>query len=139
MATPTAPPLPNEAETGASDAPAATVKSSIAAWTATASDDEAANFYGEKRQRGGRKKRKKHRETQEIVQNWDDIYDPSRPNNYEEYKHSEEKIREVREWKDLLYRHRMKRRGSSDYDSDESDRRPLNSAINSILILQEFT
>ena len=61
------------------------------------------------------------------MQDWDDIYDPSRPNSYEEYKNSEEKIREVREWKDVLYRHRMKRIESSDYDSDASDHRPLNS------------
>lgn len=53
-----------------------------------------------------------------MQQDWDDIYDPTRPNNYEEYKHSDEKIREVREWKDLLYRHRMQKKRSSDYDSD---------------------
>jgi splicing factor 45 len=103
------------------------VKTSIADWTATASDDEVATFYGEKRARGGRKKRKKNRDAEEFVQNWDDIYDPSRPNSYEEYKNSEEKIREVREWKDLLYAHRMKRKESSEYESDESDRRPMNS------------
>ena len=103
-------------------------KTTIADWTNTLSDDEW-NFGGEKRQRGGRKKRKKNKGMQEVVQDWDDIYDPSRPNNYEEYKHSEEKIREVREWKDLLYRHRIKRRDSSDYDSDRSELRPMNSEI----------
>ena len=86
-------------------------------------------FYaGEKRQRGGRKKRKKNREgaQQMIVQNWDDIYDPSRPNNYDEYKHSDEKIAEVREWKDRLYAHRMRQRSlsSGGYDSDEAYSRP---------------
>ena len=97
-------------------------KTSAADWIATNDDDE--YFYGEKRERGGRKKRKKKKEVVEVVQDWDDIYDPSRPNNYEEYKHSEEKIREVRDWKDLLYRHRMKRRDSS-YESDQSER-PMN-------------
>ncbi|OCT51678.1 G-patch domain containing protein [Cladophialophora carrionii] len=101
-------------------------RTTIADWTATASDDEDfSHLYTEKRPRGGRKKRKKNKEAAPVTQNWDDIYDPSRPNNYEEYKHSEEKIREVREWKDLLYRHRMKRRDYSDSE-DEEYRRPMN-------------
>jgi splicing factor 45 len=101
------------------------IKSTLADWTAD--DDDINNFYGEKRQRGGRKKRKKNREAEEISQNWDDVYDPSRPNNYEEYKNSDEKIREVRDWKDVLYAHRLKRRDTSDYDSDRSERKPMNS------------
>jgi splicing factor 45 len=81
-------------------------------------------FYGgERRQRGGRKRRKKNRE-EAVVQNWDDIYDPSRPNNYEEYKNSDEKIREVKEWKDRLYAHRMARERSSDMSSDDEGYRP---------------
>lgn len=105
-------------------------KTTLADWVATASDDEDVNnFYqGEKRQRGGRKKRKKNKETTVITQHWDDIYDPSRPNNYEEYKHSEEKIREIRDWKDLLYRHKMKRRDSSGSGSDDY-RPPMNSGF----------
>ena len=80
---------------------------------------------GEKRQRGGRKRRKKNREEHVAVQDWDDIYDPARPNSYEEYKNSDEKIREVREWKDRLYAHRMVRKSPSDKDSDsEEDYRP---------------
>lgn len=63
-----------------------------------------------------------------VMHNWDDVYDPSRPNSYDAYKHSEEKIREVREWKDRLYAHRMARRTSNDMDSeDEYSRRPTNS------------
>ncbi|XHG00617.1 hypothetical protein AWENTII_004050 [Aspergillus wentii] len=81
---------------------------------------------GEKRQRGGRKKRKKNREPQEFIQNWDDIYDPSRPNNYEEYKHSDEQIAEVREWKDRLYSHRMVQSPTRDSDSEEEYSRPMN-------------
>jgi splicing factor 45 len=100
------------------------VKTTLADWANTADDDEDVNgFYSaEKRQRGGRKKRKKNREAQVAVTNWDDVYDPSRPNNYEEYKHSDEKIREVKEWKDRLYAHRATTRGSSDMDSDEDSR-----------------
>lgn len=99
-------------------------RTTIDDWAATAEEDDW--YQGEKRPRGGRKKRKKNKEAAVVEQNWDDIYDPSRPNNYEEYKQSEEKILEVREWKDLLYRHRMRRRASSDYDSSRDDR-PINS------------
>lgn len=102
-------------------------KSTLADWATTGDDDDVNGFYGEKRQRGGRKKRKKNRDA-EVVYNWDDIYDPSRPNNYDEYKHSEEKIKEVREWKNRLYAHRMARRTSSDIESeDDYPRRSMNS------------
>ncbi|KAI9696929.1 MAG: hypothetical protein M1836_004890 [Candelina mexicana] len=95
----------------------------LADWTAPADDEDVNGFYGGgKRQRGGRKKRKKTREELHVPQNWDDIYDPSRPNNYEEYKNSDEKLREVRDWKDRLYAHRMKRTQSSEPESDEGDR-----------------
>lgn len=103
-------------------------KSTLADWASTADDDDDINgFYsGAKRQRGGRKKRKKNRDGPEIMTNWDDIYDPSRPNNYEEYKQSDEKVREVRDWKDRLYAHRMARRPSSDYDSEDDYPQPKN-------------
>lgn len=96
------------------------MKSTLADWTVD--DDDVNGFYqAEKRQRGGRKRRKKNREDYHVAQDWDDIYDPSRPNNYEEYKHSDEKIREVREWKDRLYAHRMARKNSSDLESSDED------------------
>ncbi|KAL3468280.1 hypothetical protein BJX64DRAFT_874 [Aspergillus heterothallicus] len=104
----------------------APVKTTLADWAA-AEDDDVNGFYsGPKRQRGGRKKRKKNREAQEFMQNWDDIYDPSRPNNYEEYRHSDEQIAEVREWKDRLYAHRMARSPSKDSYSDDDSSRPMN-------------
>lgn len=78
----------------------------------------------EKRQRGGRKKRKKNNETR-IVQNWDDIYDPSRPNSYEEYQNSEEKVQEIREWKDRLYAHRISQRRSKSKDTSSDDGQPI--------------
>ncbi|KAL5324339.1 hypothetical protein ACEPPN_008884 [Leptodophora sp. 'Broadleaf-Isolate-01'] len=99
-------------------------KTTLADWTGLDDDDVNGFYGGEKRQRGGkRRKKNKLREEHMAVQDWDDIYDPSRPNSYEEYKHSDEKIREVREWKDRLYAHRMARK-SSEKDSDEEDHRP---------------
>ncbi|KAI4133792.1 MAG: hypothetical protein LQ347_002065 [Umbilicaria vellea] len=112
------------------------LKNTLADWAATGDDDDVNGFYGggEKRQRGGRKKRKKNKEESHVVQNWDDIYDPSRPNNYEEYKHSDEKLREVREWKDKLYAPRMARISSSRADSEGPDRR--RSRLNSWVMKQ---
>ncbi|CAG8175676.1 unnamed protein product [Penicillium nalgiovense] len=95
-------------------------KSTLADWTAA--DDDDYEYTREKRQRGGRKKRKKNFETQ-VAQNWDDIYDPSRPTNYAEYRHSDEKIAEIREWKDRLYAH-LRRRSPSRYSDSEDDDRP---------------
>lgn len=84
-------------------------------------EDDDYEYAREKRQRGGRKKRKKNHETR-VVQNWDDIYDPSRPTSHEEYRNSDEKIAEVREWKDRLYAHLKKRSTSRDSDSEDYDR-----------------
>ncbi|KAE8556431.1 hypothetical protein EYB25_001132 [Talaromyces marneffei] len=125
---PTSTPLaPGNTTTATSSSTRPQVKSTLADWASTADDDDVNGFYGqEKRQRGGRKKRKKNREGPEMITNWDDIYDPSRPNNYEEYKRSDEKIREVREWKDRLYAHRMVRRRSTDFDSDDESPPPRN-------------
>lgn len=96
-------------------------KSTLADWTAE--DGDVNGFYaGEKRQRGGRKKRKKKKEEDMVVQDWDDIYDPSRPTNYADYKGSDEQFREKQEWKDRLYAHRMARRTTSDFSSDTEDR-----------------
>lgn len=107
-------------------------KPTFADWTAI--DEDVDDYYaGEKRQRGGRKKRKKNKQEQIVVQDWDDIYDPSRPNNYEEYRHSEEKYREIRDWKDRLYAHRMaNRRASSDISDDDRGRPVMNGNKNSI-------
>lgn len=83
----------------------------------------------EKRQRGGRKAKKKKLQRQGDNQrqetDWDEIYDPSRPTNVEEYMKSDERIREVQDWKAVLYAHRRRRRGSSDSDEDsDGDERP---------------
>ncbi|KAL9131036.1 MAG: hypothetical protein Q9217_000922 [Psora testacea] len=103
------------------------VKTTLADWTADGDDNDVNGFYaGEKRQRGGRKKRKKNKEETHTPQNWDDIYDPSRPNTYENYKNSDEKVIELREWKDRLSAHRMTRRRSSESFSDsQNNYRPM--------------
>ncbi|KAJ4267776.1 hypothetical protein NW762_003891 [Fusarium torreyae] len=128
------PTAPKQAVKTAPPAPAQP-KSTLADWAAT-EDDEWMYGMGEKRQRGGRKKKKKRQE-EEIETNWDDIYDPTRPTNVEEYLHSDEKVQEVRDWKALLYRHRRKRVESdlSDDDEDEETRPvPSSKYINPILM-----
>ncbi|KGO68461.1 Nucleotide-binding, alpha-beta plait [Penicillium italicum] len=99
--------------------PSVPTKSTLADWTAVEDDDY--EYAREKRQRGGRKKRKKNFETH-AVQNWEDIYDPSRPANCAEYRNSDETIYEMREWKDALYAHVKKRSLSRYSDSEDYDR-----------------
>ncbi|RKF58041.1 putative g-patch dna repair protein [Erysiphe neolycopersici] len=94
------------------------VKSSLADWTNDR--DEDAYYNTEKRQRGGRRKKKKNKENI-LMQDWDDIYDPNRPNNFEEYQNSDEKLREIREWKDRLYAHREAKRFLNRSDSEEEN------------------
>ncbi|KAI8195383.1 DNA-damage-repair/toleration protein DRT111 [Colletotrichum sp. SAR 10_70] len=111
----------------ATAAPAPPPKTTLADWTATTEDDDFR--YGgppdRSHQRGGRRKKKKKNHDQHVETNWDDIYDPSKPTNVEEYLRSDERIREVQEWKRLLYRHRRGRSVSN--DSDEEDVRPATS------------
>ena len=52
---------------------------------------------------------------------WDELYDPARPTNVEEYLRSEERIREVREWKAVLYAHRRRGRERSDDGRSEEE------------------
>lgn len=105
-------------------------RSTLADWAATEEDEY---MYGtaatEKRQRGGRKAKKKKQQKQGDNQrqetDWDEIYDPSRPTNVDEYMRSDERIREVQEWKAVLYAHRRRRRSSSESDEDsDADERP---------------
>lgn len=94
----------------------------LADWAATTEEDEWMYGTGEKRQRGGRKKKKKRHEAQAET-DWDELYDPSKPTNVEEYLKSDEKLDEIREWKDLLHQHR---RNTDDSDlSDDDERGPL--------------
>ncbi|KAK5628804.1 hypothetical protein RRF57_004519 [Xylaria bambusicola] len=112
---------------GQNAANAAPVKSSLADWAAN-EDDEYMYGTGEKRPRGGRRKKKKKMEAVSMETDWDEIYDPSRPTNVDEYLRSDEKIREVQEWKALLYKHRRRDDRRDSWDSEEEDdRRPVNS------------
>lgn len=107
------------------DAPGSSVRqpgtNALVNWTVDAEENERGEFYGgEKRQRGGRKKRKRNKEEARALQNWDDIYDPSRPGSYEEYKHSDEKVSEMREWKSRLYAHRLYKKPTPRADDAEA-------------------
>lgn len=95
-------------------------RSTLADWAAAGGDDDDAYGWGaaagEKRQRGGRKvakKRKKQQQEQRHQQggqtDWNEIYDPARPTNVDEYLRSDERVREVQEWKAVLYAHRRAR------------------------------
>jgi splicing factor 45 len=106
----------------ASAPPQVAVKTTLADWAAT-EEDEWRYGTGEKRQRGGRKKKKKKQDDQQMETNWDEIYDPEKPTNVEEYEKSDEKINEVKEWRALLYQHRRRKYDDSDL-SDEDDERP---------------
>lgn len=125
---PKAPPAPTNAvnPSGASAAAPVPAKSRLADWAPT-EEDEYMYGTGEKRPRGGRRKKKKKVEEMPMETDWDEIYDPSRPTNVDEYLRSDERIREVREWKDLLYKHRRRddeRRGGTWDDSEEEESRP---------------
>ncbi|KAK8019463.1 hypothetical protein PG990_004601 [Apiospora arundinis] len=119
--------ITNNAPGAASNNAPPPVKSSLADWAATEDDDWM--YAGEeKRPRGGRKKKKKAKDAAPIETDWDEIYDPSRPTNVDEYLRSDERIREVQEWKALLYRHKrpLKRQSSwSSSDEDRGDHRPM--------------
>jgi hypothetical protein len=104
------------------------VKTTLEDWVG---DDEDVNgFYSshKDRPRGGRKKRKKNKATPPPPTNWDDVYDPLRPNSYEEYKEGDEKIREMEDWRERLYG--KKRRRYDDSSDSEDDRRPVASTFN---------
>ncbi|KUI72889.1 hypothetical protein VM1G_08577 [Cytospora mali] len=113
----------NTSSPGASGpALSAPARSTLADWAAI-EDDDYIYGVGEKRQRGGRRaKKKKFKQSDDNRRgtDWDEIYDPSRPTNVDEYLRSDERVREVQEWKAVLYAHRRRRKGSYD-ESDEED------------------
>ncbi|KAK1633869.1 hypothetical protein BDP81DRAFT_62306 [Colletotrichum phormii] len=104
-------------------------KSTLADWAVTEEDAwrysaNAGSGAGSHQRGGRRKKKKKGNNDQPAETNWDDIYDPTKPTNVEEYLRSDERIHEVQEWKRLLYRHR-RRKSLSDDSDEETERRPV--------------
>lgn len=93
---------------------------------------------GEKRQRGGRKKRKKNREPREVEIDWDEIFDPTKPTIYAEYMRSEERVGDIRDWKGRLYVHLHERSPSKDSDGDDYYR-PKNGMAFLIFVLDTLS
>ncbi|KAK0755006.1 hypothetical protein B0T18DRAFT_400478 [Schizothecium vesticola] len=114
------PTTPNTSTDAPKPAPA---RATLADWAAV-DDDNDYHYEKKKLQRGGRKKKRKKADSteQHAETNWDDIYDPARPTNVDEYLHSDERIRELREWKAVLYAHRRRSAESSDSDQDDNRR-----------------
>lgn len=117
---------------------AAPPKSKLADWAAT-EEDEWMYGVGEKRPRGGRKQKKKGkgREQEQAETNWEELYDPLKPTNVDEYLKSNERIDEVLEWKALLYRHRRKPVDTDSSDDDDEPTRPMPSSKWLSLVLEE--
>ncbi|KAH7148654.1 hypothetical protein EDB81DRAFT_469972 [Dactylonectria macrodidyma] len=101
-------------------------KSTLADWAAT-EDDQWQYGAVEQRQRGGRKKKKKQQQMH-LETDWEELYDPARPTNVEEFLRSDEKVNEVREWKALLYQHRRKRDESDSSEDEDGDTRHVASS-----------
>lgn len=115
----------SSAPPAAAAAASAGAKTTLADWAVT-EEDEWRYGLGEKRQRGGRKKKKGRRHGDQLETDWDEIYDPTKPTNVEEYLRSDERIREVQDWKAVLYRHRRRRVST---DDSEDDVRPANNGM----------
>ncbi|KAI6890929.1 hypothetical protein KC334_g14413 [Hortaea werneckii] len=83
-------------------------------------DDEAAYTYQENRARAKKNQRKKNKNKQDTrIWDWDDIYDPTLPNIYADYKGSEEQYREIRDWKARLYYQQLKEANKSRDESPD--------------------
>ncbi|RPB07840.1 hypothetical protein P167DRAFT_549443 [Morchella conica CCBAS932] len=114
-----------------STAPRPITKTTLEDWTG--GDDDVNGFYSSTSKQhhrssnttgsSNKKRRKKARDTPPPPTNWDDVYDPSRPNSYEEYREGDEKVREMQDWRERVYgrRHHRQRDDSWGGDSDEED------------------
>ncbi|KAH9808853.1 glycine rich nucleic binding domain [Teratosphaeria destructans] len=130
---------PEKEGTLASSTPAgaALPKSNFEDWVGDADEDI---YYDKpKYERGGRKNKKKKNKGQETrVWDWDDIYDPTLPNNHADYKGSTEQSNEIRDWKARLYYHQLKetrKNGKRGTSSDAgSGARPPNRTYSSLKV-----
>ncbi|KAI5840843.1 hypothetical protein DFP73DRAFT_500100 [Morchella snyderi] len=120
----------NNGEPTPSTAPRPITKTTLEDWTG---DDDVNGFYSSSSKQhhrssnttsNSKKRRKKARDTPPPPTNWDDVYDPSRPNSYEEYREGDEKVREMQDWRERVYGRRHRQRDDSwGGDSDEDDGR----------------
>ncbi|KAK3670518.1 hypothetical protein LTR78_009622 [Recurvomyces mirabilis] len=102
-------------------------RSNFEDWVGGDDDDEYYVDNRPKRERGGKNKKKKKGGVQQETRtwSWDDIYDPTLPNNYADYKGSDEQVMEIRDWKARLYYHRLKEaKKESTARSEEVESRP---------------
>ncbi|KAK4551981.1 hypothetical protein LTR86_010773 [Recurvomyces mirabilis] len=107
-------------------------RSNFEDWVGGDDDDDYYVDNRPKRERGGKNKKKKKGGMQQDVRTrgWDDIYDPTLPNSYADYKGSDEQVMEIRDWKARLYYHRLKEaKKESTARSEEVEARP---AMNSM-------
>lgn len=93
--------------------------------------DEDDEYYYQDRKQNNRRNRKKKKQQQYQQQeqptwDWDDIYDPTRPNNYSDYKGSDEQFREHRDWKARLYYYQLKDAKKAK-KGEEQPKKPTNS------------
>jgi len=103
-------------------------RSNFEDWVGGDNDDDI-YFDMPKYERGGRKNKKKKKGQETRVWDWDDVYDPTLPNNYVDYKGSEEQVREIRDWKARLYHHKLNDRGKGGAvrgSQAEDTRKPVN-------------
>lgn len=107
------------ASTTSTDPPRPITKTTLEDWTAT--DDDVNNFHSSNASKRPppKKRRKKTRDTPPPPTNWDDVYDPSRPNSYEEYREGDEKVREMQDWRERVYGRREEDEDDWERDSDE--------------------
>lgn len=102
-------------------------------------DDDFYYIQDRPKERGGRKRKKKAQAEKTRTWDWDDIYDPTLPNNYAAYKGSDEQFREIRDWKARLYYHQMKEVRKQDKHgrsySDEAEPREAQRTMNGMYTL----
>ncbi|KTW29854.1 hypothetical protein T552_01058 [Pneumocystis carinii B80] len=72
-----------------------------------------------------KKKKKKTKDSETVVLSWDDSYDPFKPNDYEEYKKSDESVQEMIDWKNKQER-KSREKDTVEYKNMEQFAPPAN-------------
>jgi len=108
-------------------------------------DDDDGYYYQERQnnaRKNNRKKNKKknqHQQRPAQILDWDDIYDPTRPNSYADYKGSDEQYREHRDWKARLYYWQLQDVEKEKQKNEGQNRKPMNSTCSALHLLQSKT